>query len=88
MQKANASKSRGQPEATANTKHLFFLDVGQALQPPEISIEFHMVSYCSTIKVEYILSIYDKDSGSKSTYLVHVIQIPVQHLPSTCYTDL
>ena len=38
------SSVRVQPEATASTKHLFFLDVGRGLRPPEISIQFHMVS--------------------------------------------
>ena len=42
--------TRGQPEASVNTKHIFFLDIDRALRPPEISIQFHMVSYCSTIK--------------------------------------
>ena len=31
-------------------KCLFFLDVGQCLRPSRISIQFHMVSYCSAIK--------------------------------------
>ena len=43
--------TRGQPEASVNTKRLFFLDVGRGMQPPKISIQFHMVSYCSAIKV-------------------------------------
>ena len=44
------SSTRVQPEATVNIKHLFFLDVGQSLWPHKFSIQFHIVSYCSTIK--------------------------------------
>ena len=61
MHKANSSESHGQqekeksstrvqPEATANTKRLFFLDVGQMPAASRVSIQFHMVSYCSAIK--------------------------------------
>ena len=43
--------ARRQPEATANYKCLFFLDIGHdALRPSENSNESHMVSYCSAIK--------------------------------------
>ena len=43
--------ARRQPEATANYKCLFFLDVGHdALRPSEYSNQSHMVSYCSAIK--------------------------------------
>ena len=43
--------ARRQPEATANYKCLFFLDVGHdALRPSKNSNQSHMVSYCSAIK--------------------------------------
>ena len=49
---------RGQPGTSVNTKHLFFLDVGWGLWPPEIGIQFHMVSYRSAIRVpSFILKI-------------------------------
>ena len=44
------SSTRVQPESTANTKRLFFLAVGRRPAASEISIQFHMVSYCSAIK--------------------------------------
>ena len=40
-------------EAPASTRCLFFLDIGRGLRPSEISIQFHMVSYCSTIKLQF-----------------------------------
>ena len=43
---------RRQPEATANYKCLFFLDVGHdVLRPSKNGNQSHMVSYCSAIKV-------------------------------------
>ena len=47
--------TRRQPEAMANYKCLFFLDVGHDdLRPSEISNQSHMVSYCSAIKLYVI----------------------------------
>ena len=37
--KSEEDATRGQPEASVNTKRLFFLDVGRGLWPPEISIQ-------------------------------------------------
>ena len=42
--------TKQQPEATANNKGLFFLDVGRAWRPSENSNQSHMVSYSSAIK--------------------------------------
>ena len=47
---ASTVQNAKQPEATANYKCLFFLDVGRAWRPSEDSIQSHMVSYCSAIK--------------------------------------
>ena len=47
----------GQPEDSFNTKCLFFLNVGRGLRPPEIRIQFHMVSYCRAIKLDHYLVI-------------------------------
>ena len=35
---------------SANTKRLFFLDIGRMPGASRESIQFHMVSYCSAIK--------------------------------------
>ena len=51
------SSMRVQPEATANTKYLFFLDVGRMPAASGVSIQFHIVSYCSTIKSVILLSL-------------------------------
>ena len=41
---------------------LFFLDVGWGLRPPEICIQFQMVSYCSAMKlISYLKSYYNWD---------------------------
>ena len=54
--KIEKSSTRVQPEATANTKRLFFLDVGRMPAASRVSIQFHMVSYCSAMKsIFYVL---------------------------------
>ena len=55
------------------TRRLFFLDVGQGLWPSEISIQFHMVSYCSAIKailfkLQVILLNVEGTEKSESSY--------------------
>ena len=54
--------AKQQPEATANYKCLFFLDVGHdALLPSKNSNQSHMVSYCSAIKYLFDLISTGKD---------------------------
>ena len=50
--------TRVQPEATRNTKRLFFLDNGHRSAASKISIQFHMVSYCSAIKCHLLSKCY------------------------------
>ena len=39
---------------SVNTRRLFFLDVGRMPAASQLSIQFHMVRYCSTIKALFI----------------------------------
>ena len=50
--KIGGSTLQGSPivQGSANTKYLFFLDVGWMPSAFRDGIQFHMVSYCSTIK--------------------------------------
>ena len=57
---ADGISLRGSPTVLryrANIICQFFLDVGRFLVVIRVSIEFHMVSYCSTIKSNFIISI-------------------------------
>ena len=49
--KSEEEVTRVKPGDSVNTKCLFFLDVGRMSAASRDSIQFHMVSYCSTIKV-------------------------------------
>ena len=41
-----------QPRDSVNTKRIFFLDVGRSPAASPDSIQFHMVSHCSAIKLQ------------------------------------
>ena len=71
--------ARRQPEAMANYKCLFFLDVGHdALRPSEYSIQSHMVSYCSAIKfVLSKLQMIHLETKGQCHHTISILLLPI-----------